>query len=96
MPEGCFIDDEHDDTEEIAKWIGALYECGKVGKNLYDDLLIIHRVEGDGILQHNELAKFIECDRCCEQIPESELLESAYNGQYCSYCDHMLSKCEDG
>ena len=39
-----------------------------------------------------ELQSYLECARCCNPIPPSELVAALDNGGNCSYCDHMMNK----
>lgn len=39
-----------------------------------------------------EMRKLLECTRCCNPIPASELVAALDNGGLCNYCDHMTSK----
>jgi hypothetical protein len=70
---------------------GAVDESSDLGRQLKEAI----EQEDPSIVMDEpteELQAYLECSRCANPIPPSELVAALDNGGNCGYCDHMLNK----
>jgi hypothetical protein len=86
---------EHGDDGDLRTFLIELLDRGEMSSAT---CAVIREAIGSedpqGVLDEppEELSALLECSRCCNPIPVSELVESLDNGQLCDYCYHMTSK----
>jgi hypothetical protein len=70
---------------------GAVDEEGELGKQLAE---VVEQEDPSIVMDEvpEELQSFLDCARCANTIPPSELVASLDNGGNCGYCDHMENK----